>query len=88
MQPLVRFTAEAVQRICDLLTPLFGRVNTLESWIKVAETQIIKSTEFISEVSPKMAELAGFGTQIQAAFAKAEEVAGQADDHFAPRSAR
>ena len=79
MQPLVRSTAEAVQWNCDLLNAVIGRVNTLESWTKVAEPQVTKAADFIAEHPPKLSELAGFGDQIKAAFAAVKDVAAQAD---------
>ena len=79
MQPLLQSTAEAVQWNCDLLNAVIGRINTIESWTKIAELHISKAMEFISEASPKLAELDGFGPQIRSIFAKLEEVAWQAD---------
>ena len=79
MQPLVRSTAEAVQWNCDLLSAVIGRVNTLESWTKVAEPQVSASTEFEAKYSAKVSELTGFGDQLKSAFAALEEVAAQAD---------
>ena len=47
--------------------------------MKVSEPQMIKSTEFEAQVPPKLAEFPGFGTQIEAALAKIEEVGTQSD---------
>ena len=61
IQPLLRFTAEAVQWNCDLLNAVIGRVNMLESWTKVAEPQVTKAADFVAEHPANFSELAGFG---------------------------
>ena len=79
VQPLLRSTAEAVQWNCDLLNAVIGRVNNLESWTQLAEPTISKSSDFMTESTPKLAELVGFGDQIRMALVKVEEFATQAD---------
>ena len=79
MQPLVRSTAEAVQWNCDLLNAVIGRVNSLEAWTKVAESQITAAAEFESKHSEKLTELTGFGDQLKTAFSALEGVASEAD---------
>ena len=82
MQSLVRSTAEAVQWNCDLLNAVIGRVNTLESWTKVAERQVTAAAEFEAKHSEKLTELTGFGDQLKSAFSAPEGVASEADVRF------
>ena len=45
----------------------------------MAEPQVTQASAFVTENSPKLSELAGFGDQVNAAFVAAEDVAAQAD---------
>ena len=79
MQPLVCSTAKAVQWNSDLLNAVLGRVNTLESWTKVAEPQVTAPAEFEAEHADKLSEFSGFGDQLKSAFSALVDLAVQAD---------
>ena len=86
IQPLLRSAAEAVQWNCDLLNAVIGRVNSLEAWTKVAESQVTASTEFVAQHSEKLSELTGFGDQLKSAFSAREGVPGRCSTPLGDRA--